>query len=534
MRLRLLLVVAVVTIAGAVWGVSQTQRSAADGTFAENLAGERMLTAMLDQETGLRGFALAREEEFLAPLMRGEHDFDVAVTSARENGEANERKALNAQVGAARHWQELAQDEIERVRRGAPLSTAYVRVRKVAFDRYRDLNARYQEGERAERSSDLARAGQVSVATIIALGILFGGVGYLAIERQAAGERRRRALGRAYRTSQAEFNETMQIMRDQDEAHALVRQHLERSIPGSSVVVLSRNNSGDRLSAATTLPEQSPLALALLDAGPESCLAVRLAREYRRGEDAGPLLSCALCGSAAGEITCVPSLVSGEVIGSVLVEHPAGLRPEQRDRVSDSVSQAAPVLANLRNLAVAETRAATDLLTGLPNRLACHDTFKRMLAHASRTVSPLSAVLLDLDHFKQINDRHGHGAGDDVLAAVGETLTGCLRASDFAGRYGGEEFLLLLPDTDSQGALEAAEKVRAAIEKTDLPHLDLAVTASLGVAAYPTDALDSETLVRMADRALYAAKAAGRNRIELATPSSAAADLAELSATDTT
>ena len=409
-----------------------------------------------------------------------------------------------------------------------------MRVRKVAFDRYRDLNARYQEGERAERSSDLARAGQVSVATIIALGILFGGVGYLAIERQAAGERRRRALGRAYRTSQAEFNETMQIMRDQDEAHALVRQHLERSIPGSSVVVLSRNNSGDRLSAATTLPEQSPLALALLDAGPESCLAVRLAREYRRGEDAGPLLSCALCGSAAGEITCVPSLVSGEVIGSVLVEHPAGLRPEQRDRVSDSVSQAAPVLANLRNLAVAETRAATDLLTGLPNRLACHDTFKRMLAHASRTVSPLSAVLLDLDHFKQINDRHGHGAGDDVLAAVGETLTGCLRASDFAGRYGGEEFLLLLPDTDSQGALEAAEKVRAAIEKTDLPHLDLAVTASLGVAAYPTDALDSETLVRMADRALYAAKAAGRNRIELATPSSAAADLAELSATDTT
>ena len=157
-----------------------------------------------------------------------------------------------------------------------------------------------------------------------------------------------------------------------------------------------------------------------------------------------------------------------------------------------------------------------------------------MLAHASRTVSPLSVVLLDLDHFKQINDGYGHGVGDDVLAAVGGALTGGLRASDFAGRYGGEEFLVLLPDTDGQGALDAAEKVRAAIEGIALPNLDRAVTASLGVAAYPTDALDSETLVRMADRALYAAKAAGRNRSELATPSSAVADQAELASTDTT
>ncbi len=188
------------------------------------------------------------------------------------------------------------------------------------------------------------------------------------------------------------------------------------------------------------------------------------------------------------------------------------------------------MLANLRNLAIAETRAATDALTGLPNQRACQDTLKRMLAHASRTVTPLSALLLDLDHFKQINDRFGHGAGDDVLAAVGEVLAGCLRSSDFAGRYGGEEFLVLLPDTDSDGALDAAEKLRAAIAKIDVRQVDRAVSASLGVAGYPTDALDSDTLVRMADRALYAAKAAGRNRVELAMPSSAAADLAETSA----
>ena len=117
--------------------------------------------------------------------------------------------------------------------------------------------------------------------------------------------------------------------------------------------------------------------------------------------------------------------------------------------------------------------------------------------------------MLDLDHFKQINDRFGHGAGDDVLAAVGETLNSALRASDFAGRYGGEEFLILLPDTDSEGAIDAAEKVRAAIAMIDVPQVDREITASLGVAVFPTDALDADTLVRMADRALYAAKGAG-------------------------
>ena len=312
------------TIAGAVWGVSQVQRGVADETFAENLAGAQMLTAMLDQETGLRGFALAREEEFLESFVRGERDFDVAIERARQNGEPDERKALNEQVAAARQWQELAREEIARVRKRVPINVAYVRDRKRAFDRYRVLNSRYREGERAERRSELDRAGVISIATIIFVGILFGGVGYLAIERQAAGERRRRARTRAYRISQAEFYVTMQIMRDEHEAYALVKQHLERSIPDASVVVLSRNNSANRLTAATPLPEGSALAAALVNAQPESCLAVRLAREYRRGEDADPLLSCGICGTAAGEITCVPSVVSGEVIGSVLVEHAKG------------------------------------------------------------------------------------------------------------------------------------------------------------------------------------------------------------------
>jgi diguanylate cyclase (GGDEF)-like protein len=173
------------------------------------------------------------------------------------------------------------------------------------------------------------------------------------------------------------------------------------------------------------------------------------------------------------------------------------------------------VLANLRNLAIAENRAATDALTGLPNSRSCRDNLKRMVAHAGRTVTPLSAVMFDLDRFKQINDRFGHGAGDDVLAGVGEVLNATLRGSDFGGRYGGEEFLLLLPGTDHEGAIEVSEKLRSAIEALEFQQIELRVTASFGIASYPLDALDADALIRMSDRALYAAKAKGRNRVEI-------------------
>lgn len=206
------------------------------------------------------------------------------------------------------------------------------------------------------------------------------------------------------------------------------------------------------------------------------------------------------------------------MIGSVLVQHQQPLAPRQRASISASVSQAAPVLANLRTLALAEFRAATDALTGLPNSRAVQDTLKRMVAQAPRTVTPLAALLLDLDHFKQINDTLGHGSGDDVLAAVGAALQTTLRDSDFAGRYGGEEFLILLPATSREEALIAAEKVRQAVASIKVASVDRAITCSIGVAVLPDDAGDASTLVRHADRALYSAKAQGRNRVEAAIP----------------
>ncbi len=320
---------------------------------------------------------------------------------------------------------------------------------------------------------------------------------------------------------QAEFADTLQLASDEDEAHLLLQRHLERTLAATGAVVLNRNNSADRLEAVTPLPGGSPLAETLRGAEPRSCLAVRSGRTHRLDGTRPALLGCPVCGPCPGSSTCVPLTVGGEVIGSVLLSHPVPYGEAEDQRIQESVGQAAPVLANLRNLAVAEIRAATDGLTGLPNKRAVTDAMKRMFAQASQTASPLGLLVLDLDHFKQVNDRLGHPVGDQVLASVGAVLRSVLRARDFAGRNGGEEFAILLPDTGVPAALEIAERVRAAVAEISLAGADASVTASIGVAGFPDHATSLDRLEWLADAALYLAKRQGRNRVELADPAAA-------------
>lgn len=531
-RIRLLLVVAVMVIVAAVWFVAAHQRDASDRAFDEYRAGQEMLVAMLNQETGMRGYALTSREPFLLPFTRGREQFSVAVLKARtaSEGHTDALRQLALQARAAADWQGLAEQEIALVRADDPNARSplgFVR-RREAFDNFRAANRGYQRIVADARASALSRAETVPVVVIILIALTFFGVGYVLIDRGAKRAYRNREQGRAYRATQAEFIDTLQVMRDESEAHELVRHHLQRSIDGSQVVVMNRNNSDDRLEPATHVDPDSPLAEKLVGATPDSCMAVRLGRAHEQAAGDDGLLTCELCGaSGSARSVCTPSLVGGEVIGAVLVETDEPLEDRERTRVDETVTQAAPVLANLRNLALAETRAATDALTGLPNARALRDTLKNMSAAAARKGAPFATVLMDLDHFKQINDVYGHGAGDDVLAAVGNALSTRVRANDFPGRYGGEEFMILLPDTDRAGAVAVAESLRREIERITVPGVGREITGSFGVAVQPDDADDADQLVRRADRALYAAKAAGRNRVHVAERSADAADQPE-------
>lgn len=332
--------------------------------------------------------------------------------------------------------------------------------------------------------------------------------------RAATGRRKRE---RDYHATQAEFAGTMAVVEGEGEAHDLLKRHLERSLPGSTVTVLNRNNSDDRLEAVTVIAPASGLNETLAGARPRSCVAVRLGRAYDQGDATEGLVSCEICGKQPGQTSCRPLLVSGKVIGSVLVEHDQPLGESDRRRLSDSVSQAAPVLANLRNLAVAESRAATDHLTGLPNRRALQDNLRRMAAQAARSGESLAAIVIDVDHFKQINDTAGHLAGDSVLRQLAALLEDAVRKVDIVARYGGEEFVAILPETASDGGVIFAERLRERIGAqafevgVDRPvHL----TVSIGIATFPSPRVAStEDLFARADEALYRAKSGGRNQV---------------------
>jgi diguanylate cyclase (GGDEF)-like protein len=163
-----------------------------------------------------------------------------------------------------------------------------------------------------------------------------------------------------------------------------------------------------------------------------------------------------------------------------------------------------------------QEQAISDSLTGLYNRRYLNESLPRELARSGRNAMPVALMLIDLDHFKRINDSFGHEAGDIVLTAVGALLRDKVRGSDIACRYGGEEFALILPETGEEPAVRRAEDIRLAISALQLSHAGKPlgkVTASFGIAMFPDHAQDTEALLRTADVALYAAKGAGRNRV---------------------
>jgi diguanylate cyclase (GGDEF)-like protein len=163
-----------------------------------------------------------------------------------------------------------------------------------------------------------------------------------------------------------------------------------------------------------------------------------------------------------------------------------------------------------------QEQAISDSLTGLYNRRYLNEFLPRELARSGRNAVPVAVMLIDLDHFKRVNDSFGHEAGDIVLKAVGALLKEKVRGSDIACRFGGEEFALVLPETGEEPATRRAEDIRLAISALELSHAGKRlgkIAASFGIALFPDHAQDTDDLLRVADVALYAAKGAGRNRV---------------------
>ena len=229
----------------------------------------------------------------------------------------------------------------------------------------------------------------------------------------------------------------------------------------------------------------------------------------------------AVRGTSAGDegALAIP-LGSGEEDGGSLVLYPPpdGFSSEARDLARWLATQASIALENARLHGLVKAQAVTDELTGLANRRRFMEVLELELKRSDRFKSPLALVLADLDDFKLVNDRFGHQTGDEVLRGLSRVFRASLRDVDLPARLGGEEFAVLLPETDELGAEGLAERLRTelALLRLEGPGAEpLRVTASFGVAVYPQAASGDDLLI-LADAALYAAKAAGKNRVVLA------------------
>jgi len=252
--------------------------------------------------------------------------------------------------------------------------------------------------------------------------------------------------------------------------------------------------------------------------GKHSCKAVRMGRPFRVNDvTVEPLCPGKFALPTEGSYYCGPLIAGGIIIGAVRLEGAAGLwTPERESLLESYLSTSASVLSNLQLLQTMREQANIDPLTGLYNRRFCKDYARKLMAMARRKDTPLGFIMLDLDHFKNINDVFGHEVGDRILKQFAKTVTQSMRETNLTARLGGEEFVILLPDTGAQACQVVAERIRNAVSRMSMPQVKdrqvPPITVSLGIAVYPEHGGTLEEMLHSSDRALYESKRAGRNR----------------------
>jgi diguanylate cyclase (GGDEF)-like protein len=265
-----------------------------------------------------------------------------------------------------------------------------------------------------------------------------------------------------------------------------------------------------------TLGDQKAEVLSLHELG--RCPALRRSSLYVTNDVSARLsFHCPVYPADGGTLACVPLVALGETVGAVHLHwaQPRELSLPIRLAITRVSEHAALSIANRRLLLALRGQANTDGRTGLTNSRAFDEALELLLANRA-AAEPVAVLMLDLDHFKDFNDRYGHPAGDEALRAFAHLLISSIRDNDVAARYGGEEFAVYLPGLSASVAAEVAERIRERTESTIIPlgpGLTGHLTVSIGVASAPDDGAQRVMLLRAADDALYRAKLAGRNRV---------------------
>ncbi len=311
-----------------------------------------------------------------------------------------------------------------------------------------------------------------------------------------------------------------------EEAHPVLEQSLAKLFPAGSGALFERNSSVNLLEASIKWGE-SRLAEAVFE--PEECWALRRGHVHRVANPTTPLLCPHLSRVAPASSICAPLVASGETLGVLSVQgspYELGQPKETQERILAERQQLtetvaghiALALANLKLRESLRSQSIRDAVTGLFNRRYLDETLPREIHRASRDEKHLGLIMCDLDSFKAFNDTYGHAAGDSLLKAFGDLVGKVVRAGDIACRYGGDEFVLILMDASLDTAKRRAELLEREFKRIVIRHGDMFLnpgSMSLGVSAYPVHGAGAAALLRVADEALYRAKAAGGNRVVL-------------------
>jgi diguanylate cyclase (GGDEF)-like protein len=311
------------------------------------------------------------------------------------------------------------------------------------------------------------------------------------------------------------MTDMLQSAAGQDDTNEVLRSTTTTLMPGFGGALYVFNNSRDRLDLSTNWGD-----FAVGDAdhiSPTSCWALKRGKPHLNETEEWALR----CNHVAPRQTTleIPMAARGQLYGLLVIAAAGGDATARLDEIrpvatamGDAMSLALSNIdlrERLRNLAL------RDGLTNLYNRRFLEEMLERLCTDAERRKTSVSAIMLDLDHFKMVNDQHGHAAGDAVLREAATAIVSCLRSVDVACRYGGEEFAIILPDCSVANAAAKAEQIRSRINERTTAS-GLAVTVSLGVASIPETCGGQVDLIPEADAALYAAKQQGRDRVVVA------------------
>ncbi|MFP4437843.1 MAG: diguanylate cyclase [Chloroflexaceae bacterium] len=325
----------------------------------------------------------------------------------------------------------------------------------------------------------------------------------------------------------SELSEVLQICTSVEEAYGVIVRFARRLFPGDSGMLGVRRTTQRSIEPVVVWGE---LPINVRDFTNEECWALRLGRVHVVDDPLTDIM-CAHVHAMGGQSSiCVPLTAQGETLGVLHLQMAppvAGREAGLNRRTSEAkqhlavalAKQVALALSNVRLRVTLRRQSIRDPLTGLFNRRYLDETLERELRRAERADHPVGVVMLDIDHFKQFNDTYGHDGGDTLLRSMAEFLQLETRGEDIVCRYGGEEFVLIMPGASLEDTHRRAEQVRASVKQMQVQHAGQtlgSVSVSLGVAVFPIHGATSDEVLKAADSALYRAKAGGRDQVVFA------------------